>query len=126
MQIWDTAGQEKYHSIGFPFYKGSDCCAICYDLSSKVSFEHITQWKDNFIHHTGTNVQEFPFVVIGNKSDLECEGKRKVSKDEVNQWCKANGDIPHFETSALTNSNVDEAFLSMIRRALELQKEDEI
>ena len=33
VQIWDTAGQEKYHSIGYAFYRGADCCAITFDIT---------------------------------------------------------------------------------------------
>ena len=34
LQIWDTAGQEKFQSLGFAFYRGADCCALCYDLTN--------------------------------------------------------------------------------------------
>jgi Ras-related protein Rab-7A len=34
LQIWDTAGQEKFQSLGYAFYRGADCCALCYDITS--------------------------------------------------------------------------------------------
>ncbi len=39
LELWDTAGQEKYHSIGYAFYRGADCCVICYDLTRKPTFD---------------------------------------------------------------------------------------
>ena len=49
IQIWDTAGQEQYNSVGRAFYRGSDCCALVFDLTRKESFEHLKTWQDGFI-----------------------------------------------------------------------------
>lgn len=39
LQIWDTAGQETFNSMGNMFYRGTDCCIIVYDITnSKVRF----------------------------------------------------------------------------------------
>ena len=32
--IWDTAGQEKFQSLGYAFYRGADCCALVYDITN--------------------------------------------------------------------------------------------
>ena len=70
MQIWDTAGQEKYHSIGYAFYKGADCCALCFDLTKKDTFNNLITWKNGFLEHAGnSNPNNFPFIVMGNKCD---------------------------------------------------------
>ena len=34
LQIWDTAGQEKFQSLGYAFYRGADCVALCYDITN--------------------------------------------------------------------------------------------
>ena len=34
-QIWDTAGQEKFRSLGGAFYRGADCCVLVYDITNK-------------------------------------------------------------------------------------------
>ena len=52
-----------------------------------------------------TDPEKFPFVVMGNKLDKESE--RQVNKEEAAQWCKDNGELPYFETSALENTAVD-------------------
>ena len=38
LQIWDTAGQEKYQSLGFSFYRGADACVLVYDITNRESF----------------------------------------------------------------------------------------
>ena len=39
--------------------------------------------------------------------------------EEAKQWCKENGDIPLYETSALNNTSVDDAFLTVVKQALD-------
>ena len=82
LQIWDTAGQEKFQSLGFAFYRGADCCALCYDLTNPNSFEALDKWKEGFIENAGPDdPKTFPFVLIGNKLDME--GERKVGKEKA-------------------------------------------
>ena len=72
LQIWDTAGQEKFQSIGYSFYRGADCCALVYDMTNPKSFDNIDKWKEGFIEHAAPqDPRTFPFILIGNKSDLE-------------------------------------------------------
>ena len=51
VQLWDTAGQEKYHSIGYTFYRGADCCALCFDVTRRNTFEHLETWRKGFLDH---------------------------------------------------------------------------
>ena len=34
ISFYDTAGQEKFQSLGYAFYRGADCCALVYDITS--------------------------------------------------------------------------------------------
>ena len=77
LQCWDTAGQEKYHSLTAAFYKGANCCVIVYDITDAKSFKNLHDWKDRFLSNAALkNPDVFPLVLIGNKTDLE--EKRKV------------------------------------------------
>ncbi len=76
LQIWDTAGQEKFQSLGYAFYRGADCCALVYDITNGKSFENLSKWKDGFIEHAGPDdAKSFPFVLLGNKLDKESDRK---------------------------------------------------
>ena len=35
-QIWDTAGQEKYHSLAPMYYRGAAAAIVVYDITRKV------------------------------------------------------------------------------------------
>lgn len=78
-QLWDTAGQERFQSLGVAFYRGADCCVLVYDVNSSKSFETLDSWRDEFLIQASPHDPEnFPFVVLGNKIDVE-ENKRQVS-----------------------------------------------
>lgn len=77
-QLWDTAGQERFQSLGVAFYRGADCCVLVYDVNSAKSFETLDSWRDEFLIQASPHDPEnFPFVVLGNKIDVE-ENKRQV------------------------------------------------
>ena len=113
VNIWDTAGQEQFHSVSMSYYRGADCCVLVFDITKKGSFESLKNWRKKFIEATGCTVEDFPFVVMGNKCDREAE--RDVSKEDAEAWCKENGGIPYFESSAQLNIGVEDAFMSIIK-----------
>jgi small GTP-binding protein len=83
LQIWDTAGQEKHRSMQAVFYKGSDGCLIVFDLTNPATFREIARWKEDLLTSSGVpNPTEFPFILLGNKADLEGERKVSIAADE--------------------------------------------
>jgi Ras-related protein Rab-7A len=117
MQIWDTAGQERFQSLGVAFYRGADCCVLVYDVNNTSSFDHLDQWREEFLIQAGPeDPDNFPFVVIGNKIDLG--DQRVVPLKRAQAWCLAKSNIPHFETSAKNASGVDQAFQVIAKNAL--------
>ncbi len=125
LQIWDTAGQEKFQSLGYAFYRGADCCALTYDITNATSFQNLLKWKDGFLEHSAPEDPEhFPFVLLGNKVDKEPE--RQISSLKATEWCKANGDMPYFETSAKESIAVDEAFVQMAKNAVKRSQTQQI
>ncbi|KAG0233325.1 hypothetical protein BGW42_007523 [Actinomortierella wolfii] len=126
MQIWDTAGQERFQSLGVAFYRGADCCVLVYDVNNAKSFETLDSWRDEFLVQASPRGPEnFPFVVIGNKIDME-ESKRMISQKRAMAWCQSKGNIPYFETSAKEAINVEQAFQTIAKNALQQEVEVEI
>jgi len=109
MQSWDTAGQERFQSLGVAFYRGADACVLVFDVNDGQSFEHLDSWRDEFLIQAAPRSPDtFPFIVLGNKIDLE--NQRVVSQKRAMAWCQSKGDIPYFETSAKESTNVEQAF----------------
>jgi len=137
LQIWDTAGQERFQSLGVAFYRGADCAMLTYDLTDPHSLDNLNHWRSEFLNQVGgpmaiaslspTSAQ-FPFVVVGNKMDKTND--RLVPVERAQEWCVNASQqlgmgarpLPHFETSAKTALNVDEAFAEVARLALDYEE----
>lgn len=54
------------------FYRGADCCVLVYDVTMPGTFKNLDCWRDEFlIQASPRDPENFPFVVLGNKIDLE-------------------------------------------------------
>eukprot|EP00054_Salpingoeca_dolichothecata_P003329 m.26434 g.26434 ORF g.26434 m.26434 type:complete len:209 (+) comp13767_c0_seq1:48-674(+) len=127
MQIWDTAGQERFQSLGVAFYRGADCCVLVFDVTVPKTFETLDSWRDEFlIQASPRDADDFPFVVLGNKIDLD---NRAISQKRALGWCASKGGqtpIPYFETSAKDSINVEQAFQTIAKNALQKDNDIEI
>ncbi|EAY15800.1 small GTP-binding protein, putative [Trichomonas vaginalis G3] len=117
LQIWDTAGQERFQSLGPTFYRGTDCCILVYDVTKPASFENIKKWRNEFSLQLGlSNASDFPFLLLGNKSDLP---DKAVQPSAAREFAQMNGDMIFEEVSAKTAEGVQTAFEAIVRKALE-------
>ena len=126
MQIWDTAGQERFQSLGVAFYRGADSCALVYDVNNVKSFENLESWRDEFLMQANArDPDNFPFVVIGNKVDME-DTKRQVTQKRAMTWCQQRGNIPYYETSAKEGTNVEQAFHTIATNSIRQEADVEL
>jgi len=116
LQIWDTAGQERFRTITSAYYRGADGIVMLYDVTSSESFDHVEEWLSEVNRYATPETEK---LVVGNKADLE--DQRQVSV-ESGQQLSQQLNIPHFETSAKSNTNVDEAFTLMAEKLLKSKK----
>jgi Ras-related protein Rab-7A len=114
LQFWDTAGQERFSALSQSFYRNAKACILVYDITRPTTFQSLSYWRDQLLQAFPSDY--FPFVLLGNKCDLEAD--RSISRDQAEAWCEANGHIPYFETSAKDNINVVEAIETAAQRAL--------
>ena len=116
IQIWDTAGHERFRSITYSYYRGANSIIIVFDLSNKKSFISITDWLKQIEKHAKENVFKF---LVGNKYDLIEE--REVSYEEAKQYADEHS-LPYIETSAKEGININELFESSIKSFLSNSK----
>ena len=122
LQIWDTAGEERYRSITSAYYKGSKGCFIVYDITNPQSFEDIQKWYEEIKRSGDKGVS---IILVGNKCDLENE--RKISTEAGKNKAKEMN-CPFYETSALNNIMIEEVFKSIcedIFNKVKTEKKDE-
>ncbi len=102
--VYDLAGQSFFKRVRHEYYKGANCAFIVYDVSRRETFdEAIDFWLEDAQKKLG-NV---PFVLIGNKIDLE--DKREITKEEGLEKAEKLKSF-FIETSALRNINVQDTF----------------
>lgn len=83
--------------------------SLVYDVTEPRTLDSLAQWKNDFIEEVGAeDGEDFAFIVVGNKVDLESQ--RKVNRATGEQVAKELGAVAHFETSAKTAHNVEKAF----------------
>ncbi|KAL8172423.1 hypothetical protein V2J09_024227 [Rumex salicifolius] len=128
LQIWDTAGQERFQSLGVAFYRGADCCVLAYDVNVMKSFETLDNWHAEFLKQANPppDPRAFPFILLGNKIDIDGGNSRVVSEKKAKEWCTSKANMPYFETSAKEDINVDAAFLCIAKSTLSNEHEQNI
>ena len=106
LQIWDSAGQEKFRSLIPNYIRGSSLVFIVYDISNKKSFNNVNSWV-NFVN----NIENSNIVIVGNKIDLE--NKREVTYEEGKKYCEENN-FDFFEVSAKNDINLNNMLFSSV------------
>jgi small GTP-binding protein len=112
LQIWDTAGQEKFRSITKAYYRGAHGILVVFDISRRDTFNQTKVWIDSIRDSSG-DANPIDVILIGNKCDLE----RQVPRDEAEALAK-QFQIEYFETSAKESTNVETAFRTLATMAL--------
>ena len=118
LQIWDTAGQERFKNITASYYRGAHGIFVVYDISDTVSFKNINNWLIEIEKNANKNVYK---ILVGNKCDLE--DKRTVSYQQGKELAETYG-MQFIETSAKSNTNVDEAFHLLGKEVMKLSLND--
>ncbi|KAK9529482.1 hypothetical protein VZT92_013571 [Zoarces viviparus] len=119
LQLWDTAGTERFQSLGTPLYRGAHCCMLVFDVTSTASFSALEQWRKEFlIQGEPEDPQHFPFIVLGNKTDLS---NREVSVSKALRWSEEMG-AEYFEGSAKEDLDVEKPFLRAAQCGLQQYK----
>jgi len=108
LQIWDTAGQEKFRSIVQTYYKGAMGIILMYAVNDRKSFQNIESWMKQIYNNAAAGVV---VILVGNKSDLT---ERVVETSEGRRVAE-NYNIKFFETSAKDGTNVHEVFYELAK-----------
>ena len=124
LQIWDTAGTERYNSMGQSFYRNSEACVLVFDLTLPDSFKNVENWRKDFLSSLNPpDPDTYPFILVGNKSDIK--NNILVNNDEIDAYCKEHNNMPYFATSAKEDINLEETFAKVADLAYERNTKNE-
>ena len=111
LDIWDTAGQEKYKSLTKFFYKDAAVAILVYDITKKDSFENMKGYWYEQLQEFGS--KKIILGVAGNKCDMY--EKEEVNENEAKEFAEKIGAF--FEiTSAKNNTGITDLFMNAANR----------
>ena len=120
-QIWDTAGEERFHSVSSTFYRGTDTCILVFDLTNRISFERLQFWREAMIEKGGMeHPDNFPFIIFANKTDLKND--IVVSNQEIEAYAQQIKSRVFF-VSAKSGQNIEEGFRFVGQEYLRVRSE---
>lgn len=114
LQIWDTAGQERFRTITTAFYRGAQACFVVFDISRLETLETLQYWIDKCREQC---ISEVPIILVGNKIDLlntKADYDFQSNINSAQEIANVNS-IPLLTTSAKTDTNIEDAFASLVR-----------
>lgn len=106
LNVWDTAGEEKYHAMAPIFYRGAQGAVVIFDVTNRETFNRATKWFKELSEFAEGNPK---IILVGNKIDLP---NRVISNEEASSLAHKYR-CNFLEVSALLGTNVNEIFNSL-------------
>jgi small GTP-binding protein len=115
LNVWDTAGQEKYQNMMPLYFRNVACVVLVLDASAPPSWEFVKRYIDTELQ--GINPR--PLVVVAaNKTDVQAA----IDGEALEEWAKGLG-FPIFFTSAYNGTQIKELFQGIAERLVGAQSE---
>ena len=121
LQIWDTAGQDRFRAITKNYYKGANGIILIYDVTNRQSYENVKNWITQIREEANPNVVIY---LAGNKVDVSEE--EKVVKTEEGKKIAEEFNLPLYETSAKNGVNINRIFEELVEKVDEIYSKLEL
>ena len=119
LQIWDTAGQDRYKVMTKSYYRNAKACLIVYDITRRETFDNVKTWADQYMQSNASGMKSA--IILGNKKDLN--DQRQIKKSEGENLSNEIG-CEFQEVSAKEASDeINELFVNLAETLL--REEDE-
>ncbi|KAK6832952.1 hypothetical protein PG990_002239 [Apiospora arundinis] len=110
LNVFDTAGQERFRTLSTSYYRGAHGVILVYDISSRASFVGMEKWIDEAKQNAAPNAVLY---LVGSKLDKVAGGGRAVTYEEGQAFAEANG-ASFCEVSAKTKENIKRPFVEVV------------
>jgi small GTP-binding protein len=120
LQLWDIAGQERFHGLSRVYYRDALAALVVFDLTHRASLDSAIRWvadiQDKVVLRDATPI---PVILVANKSDLcvECDDAA------IRAVAKAAGCFDWVKTSAKTGDGVERTFQAVAAKIMQNEHE---
>ncbi|XP_049597971.1 ras-related protein Rab-38 [Syngnathus scovelli] len=115
LQLWDIAGQERYGNMTRVYYREAVGALVVFDSTRASTFDAVLKWKDDLDSKvTLSHGKPVPAVLLANKAD-----QASCLQPRLDAFCRDNGFVGWFQTSAKENSNIEEAAHCLVEHILD-------
>ena len=121
LDLWDTAGQEQYRSLGKHFYKDAFIVILVYDITNRESFEDLKNVWYNDLKKYGEKYTVL--AIVGNKSDMFEE--ELVNEEEARKFAEEVSAV-FMLVSAKTGDNIVHLFKILANKYLDPFFQDQV
>jgi len=118
LQLWDTAGPERFRSITSAYYRGCDGVIVMYDQTDRTSFEQAANWLGEVRKYGRHDTQ---VLLCASKDDLP-SAKKTITREEGTAKAAALG-LGFAEISAKTGTGVDCAMATLLHLCMPIKLE---
>jgi small GTP-binding protein len=115
LEIFDTAGLDKFRSVASNYYQNASGVMIVYDVTDENSFVNVEKYLQELKFFIPPDAE---ILLVGNKADLADQGERRVEFEEADQFASKMG-LSIFEVSAKTGLNINASFVELSEKMRE-------
>ena len=105
LQLWDTAGHERYRAITKSFYRDINMVIFMFNLNDSATYENLKYWINEFDHTNNDNCIK---IIIGNKNDLKISVNEELIKNDCN-----DKEIMYYSCSS-KNDNIEKLIYDIL------------
>ncbi|KAI0592971.1 rab protein [Biscogniauxia sp. FL1348] len=115
LNIFDTAGQERFRTLSTSYYRGAHAVILVYDITNRKSFLSMERWIDEARSNASPDAVLY---LVGSKLDKVATGGRAVSYEEGKAFADSQG-AGFCEISSKTRENVRRPFIEVVDRIVQ-------
>ncbi|KAI8326409.1 ras-domain-containing protein [Martensiomyces pterosporus] len=122
LQLWDSAGQERFRAMTQMYYRGANAVILVYDITNEESFKDVSTWIQEL--QQNADMENMVVLLVGNKLDL-APAHRKVDAARAREYIESvTGDATALlEVSCRDDDGVRDVFYDLATRLIRVQED---
>lgn len=115
LQIWDTAGNERFHHLVKFYFKNNAICYVVFDVCSEITFNNISMWINEYKKNSPN--KKSIIVLVANK--IDCLNKRIITSSLGKELADAHNAL-YIEVSSKASVGIEQLIMEPLERVFKL------